>query len=943
MKILSISLAAGAALAFAYSVNLQKEAATSPPIGESSAASQLAASGVPTSSFLGSERNPVDRSRGVAPEPSWRDQGPVEKKSDPALPTAPRVISLNSPPSTASRVNIAQAYAAKTWPNVQTKIVETGPIVKISQLHEGLLVVGGGASIRVDEEGRIRWAKNGIVTIPQGFSTLPKLTSQQAVSAAVSVAGKGAVLSTQNDVDLVVDARPGSAPALAYRVLVPVDATGNGGGTVLVDAKTGAIRDIQEGAFHAKSATVYNTNPLTPKITTKLKALPNGATTLGNTDFKVSSCVDTQMCTKYSGTNGGEFWLQTFSLQQLAQSNAAGDFDATEPASSTAVNDPFTEVQAFHYLTRAMEQFRGLGQVSFASGQMPVLVNYRNDASTCPGPTADGPLTSTYDNAFYTSTGILGQPGIKKALVFGNGSESDLAWDGDIAFHELGHAVMQAKGSLGRNVRDSLGLDVTPGAAHEGLADYLSATVSGDPYIGEWYGQTKRKKPEPLRDLKNSGFKCFDDYVYNHFIGEVHADGIPLSSALWIAREELPSLKRPLLDKAVFNVLGALDEADTFETIANAIVAESNVLLGTADTSKVEARLKERGVFNCKRMLPFPAPAGTDLEQQAGQAYTMFLRSGSALGGIAPAPVQFEVELEFQSNTLATSYDTTCSSVEVYLRPGTPIQWDWTASKATNNATFVGVSSPATKPNENRIVFSGSFAPGKYFVQVANTSSDSNCLLVFDPARKPDGTATAFSTDPMYDPYPQKDGSQRNGVCDLSNTKEDLDCYDEVCTATLPTDPDCSDGVCSLLGVDPDCSPVADGGMAAVCGGDSPPKNCFDGKCSAIPGMKSDADCDGRCTPGTADLDCTSTTETDAGPRVPPREGPRESGVVVVDAGETIPRVDDGQQPPTQAGAMESGADSVRGGCSSVSPSGAMPWGLLACLGLLGRSMRRKK
>lgn len=172
------------------------------------------------------------------------------------------------------------------------------------------------------------------------------------------------------------------------------------------------------------------------------------------------------------------------------------------------VDDPFAKVQLYYHLSKGIAWFRGLGLDKLRTPNMMVVANYRIDSNLCPGPVTTIPLWPYYNNAFFAPAGLFGHPFTGDVLAFGNGEAADLGWDGDIAYHELTHAVMHSAGNLGRTVRDPQGVDVSPWAMHEGLSDYFTAALTNDPYIADWFG-SKVRAPSggPLRDL-TTGRRC---------------------------------------------------------------------------------------------------------------------------------------------------------------------------------------------------------------------------------------------------------------------------------------------------------------------------------------------------------------------------------------------------------------------------------------------------
>jgi MYXO-CTERM domain-containing protein len=94
----------------------------------------------------------------------------------------------------------------------------------------------------------------------------------------------------------------------------------------------------------------------------------------------------------------------------------------------------------------------------------------------------------------------------------------------DVVVHEYGHgfhaySIIEGAGSF-------------DGAMGEGLSDYLSATVSGDPATARGFFSNS---DQPLRDIA-------PNHVWPRDIGEIHYTGIIIAGALWDTRVALEAL-----------------------------------------------------------------------------------------------------------------------------------------------------------------------------------------------------------------------------------------------------------------------------------------------------------------------------------------------------------------------------------------------------------------
>jgi MYXO-CTERM domain-containing protein len=93
----------------------------------------------------------------------------------------------------------------------------------------------------------------------------------------------------------------------------------------------------------------------------------------------------------------------------------------------------------------------------------------------------------------------------------------------DVVYHEYGHslhahAIIEGVGAF-------------EGALSEGVSDYLSATITGDPAMGRGFFMTE----EELRHLDPPQNNTWPEDL----VGEVHHDGLIIGQALWDMRKEL--------------------------------------------------------------------------------------------------------------------------------------------------------------------------------------------------------------------------------------------------------------------------------------------------------------------------------------------------------------------------------------------------------------------
>ena len=140
---------------------------------------------------------------------------------------------------------------------------------------------------------------------------------------------------------------------------------------------------------------------------------------------------------------------------------------------------------------------------------------------------------------------LLGEFGVTgDLLVFGQGTKADFGYDGDVIYHEFGHATIYTAGIEGLEFTDKYGMSVEPGALHEGMADTFAFIMTDNTCTGE-YASEGFVKISPLyeaqMDTEGEGDnKIFcmrsalnKNRVFEDFVGEVHFDGQPLLASNW--------------------------------------------------------------------------------------------------------------------------------------------------------------------------------------------------------------------------------------------------------------------------------------------------------------------------------------------------------------------------------------------------------------------------
>ena len=305
--------------------------------------------------------------------------------------------------------------------------------------------------------------------------------------------------------------------------------------------------------------------------------------------------------------------------KHLAEAGDDGDF-LYEPAmygygDPRSHNDEFAEVHMFYHVGLIYEQFIALGL--HIDSENPPFETLNEVPLTCVsnfkmpdiGAVMGGGEVGlvAFDNAFYVpKDGLIpGEYPEKDSIVFGQGTLGDLSYDGEVVFHEFTHAVVDSTVQLGSLIVDRYGLAVDPGAANEGYSDYFSATLAGDPKMGEFSGYifgglTGNPDDAALRELDN------DKLCPNDVHGEVHDDSEWWSAALWELRQEYKVSDDDHLDvdAAIFAALLELPSEASYTIMANTTARVMGEWFDADAKAFADEVFERRGLIDCDRAIP---------------------------------------------------------------------------------------------------------------------------------------------------------------------------------------------------------------------------------------------------------------------------------------------------------------------------------------------------
>lgn len=215
--------------------------------------------------------------------------------------------------------------------------------------------------------------------------------------------------------------------------------------------------------------------------------------------------------------------------------------------------DPrFEEVMAYYHIDRTRAWVESLGYGDLFKRPQRVAVH-----------------ATLLDNSWYSP--ITGK------IHMGDGGVDD-AEDADIIIHEFGHAIHDA-------FVPGFG-DGDTRAISEGFADYLAATISGDPCVGDWDATTY--SPPCLRRT--------DEHLHypEDLQGNPHADGRIWSGALWEIRS---ILGRQTADLVVLEGLLRQSPNSGFREAAEELMAAAEALGLHDDLETIRAVFANRGLM----------------------------------------------------------------------------------------------------------------------------------------------------------------------------------------------------------------------------------------------------------------------------------------------------------------------------------------------------------
>ena len=627
-------------------------------------------------------------------------------------------------------------------PSGITAAADGDRFVSFEQHHLGLPVVGAGATVRFNALGEALLATQRLAHALPASAT-PALLASDAARFAERHTGLRASLPSvklafrlvdEDDVRLVYVLR--LFPSFP-RIISP---------QATVDALSGEVLEVRDLAVRA-SASMYETNPVKSSLATRTLSINPTSANLVSDVIETNNCVDDKRIASVDFGFGGPTNVHVCSLLRKATANADGNFvyapvdDASNPARDS---DEFSEVSMYFHAAKAYSFFRSLRGEANAQvvndKPLPTISNLHIPAGLATGNFGslgdpNVPL-APFQNAFF-SPGGQGDPFgpiynlTGGAMWFGQGPTHDYSYDGDVVYHEFTHAVVDATIKLEQWVRDAQGAIDAPGAMNEGLADYFSSAIAGDPDVGEYASKDIDPSLNVIRTLANT------DTCPGTVGGEVHYDSTFWSGGLWAARTQLPEADRATFDASVYKALLANPGRGgvTFEEVTGLITA---VLATDLPAGKIalENAMRTRGAFPaCDRTLAFtgspidgPADLGGEFQAAGRQDLPSFRP-------VAPGVMTFRYDLPAYTTEVRFGFKGPQSSggggfggggtpftPKVFGRFDTRIEW--TKSGANLVATEATSVDPVKAGSNYEAVFTPPEGAKTIYVQIANSGDN---------------------------------------------------------------------------------------------------------------------------------------------------------------------------------------------------------------------------
>lgn len=662
-------------------------------------------------------------------------------------------------------------------PHLANRMEHNG--ISIYRYHYSLngAPVNGAATALAVKDGILYRVTNSALPLPRSFDTKPRVTSNDAARIALaSLVGKTPAETPRHWSTLQIVRHHGQWHLVWKVKLTPVSLAD--GRFAYVDAHSGEILGGGTDTRFAASdlAKVFVTNPKRhpapeevelPWVDPDDGKLTSAPDEKGVRAVVAANCLDKGETTTVPGY--GTFPI--CSPTQVADKNEHGNFVYEDWTKGIAfefdAEDVYPEVAMYYHATKIYKFLRDLEVDGFhylsghnAGGyQTYPLIAIAN--FQFPG---EGGGLSPMDNAFFSPN----QPGFNEiffanfpyqgdVLVFGQGTNTDFGYDGDVIYHEFGHAVEASTSALeAMPFADEYGFSNVPISINEGIADSFSFIMAGDACLGEFAseGLASLAGYEPDEE----GFYCMrradnEHLIHEDFTGESHEDGLPFVGMNWALYQEGSKIGLTREDFArlfLRMLLSFTDPQATPEDYAEIMQSEvDNDPKFAPISEKVAELLNARNFYGKIRARDITRPVdyifsgGTD--SGYGMPATSFVADvkGDEIE-IAPAYVQFYFDLPECMDTLTVSgipyaYSQRGSGSDPYyllfVRKDNPITYD------IEDYPVVVAVDAVFEPADNTYTVTGLEPGHRYYLHFVNTAGEG--IVVY-----PSATASRTSAEP---------------------------------------------------------------------------------------------------------------------------------------------------------------------------------------------------
>lgn len=473
---------------------------------------------------------------------------------------------------------------------------------------------------------------------------------------------------------------------------------------------------------------VWLRDPVTDNRQTAVVKLPrpdNEQGVLSNQATRVFNCLNEPgEVLRFQGFEIGNLCKEV----QVARPAADGHYlQYMPPADDGDPNDSFAEIQMYYHVNKIRDYIINDLGVTWLNSPIDALANVQFYTNETAAPfLMVEPGWSPFDNAAFIFPDAFAQLGLpareRGAIVFGQGARVDFSYDASVIYHEFTHAMIGEMRFTGAFL-DMFGLNNTPGAINEGLADYFATSLMDDAVVGR-YGLAAFG-PLQVRDL------AIKRACPAHLSTAIHEDGKIIGSAMWSIRMQIG---KATTDKLAMRVIAQASQATGFDQFGALLQAEADAESAEVGAT-VAAVLAEHGLNGCDRArewadwqatsVPISAPGPRDLGNNA-------FMSG------APGYMQFFLEAPQEGKLAVLTWDMqptqqgSGAQLQLAIRKAQPVSLDLGFNRATIVQDARATPAVATRQGLRRqsvTLAADCFAPGqRTYVMFVNAGAGASVV-----------------------------------------------------------------------------------------------------------------------------------------------------------------------------------------------------------------------